>query len=140
MDNYVTYAQSIIDNFSVRGNLPHIAVSVDMLDTGIDVPDILNLVFFKRIYSKIKFVQMIGRGTRKSDDIFGYQKHKQQFYIFDFCDNFSFFEMNPEGRAVNQGYSLTQKVFQIKLDLLFEFQKQEHQTKDFHKAYYEALK
>ncbi|MGD9813578.1 MAG: DEAD/DEAH box helicase family protein, partial [Bacilli bacterium] len=113
VDNYVTYAQSIIDNFSVRGNLPQIAVSVDMLDTGIDVPDILNLVFFKRIYSKIKFVQMIGRGTRKSDDIFGYQKHKQQFYIFDFCDNFSFFEMNPEGRAVNQGYSLTQKVFQM---------------------------
>lgn len=111
VDNYVTYAQSIIDNFSVRGNLPHIAVSVDMLDTGIDVPDILNLVFFKRIYSKIKFVQMIGRGTRKSDDIFGYQKHKQQFYIFDFCDNFSFFEMNPEGRAVNQGYSLTQRFF-----------------------------
>lgn len=140
VDNYVTYAQSIIDNFSVRGNLPQIAVSVDMLDTGIDVPDILNLVFFKRIYSKIKFVQMIGRGTRKSDDIFGYQKHKQQFYIFDFCDNFSFFEMNPEGRAVNQGYSLTQKVFQMKLDLLFELQKQEHQTIDFHKAYYENLR
>ncbi|HKL84167.1 MAG TPA: DEAD/DEAH box helicase family protein, partial [Bacilli bacterium] len=140
VDNYVTYAQSIIDNFSVRGNLPQIAVSVDMLDTGIDVPDILNLVFFKRIYSKIKFVQMIGRGTRKSDDIFGYQKHKQQFYIFDFCDNFSFFEMNPEGRAVNQGYSLTQKVFQMKLDLLFELQKQEHQTKDFHKAYYESIR
>lgn len=140
VDNYVTYAQNIIDTFSVRDKLPQIAVSVDMLDTGIDVPDILNLVFFKRIYSKIKFVQMIGRGTRKSENIFGNLKHKNLFYIFDFCDNFSFFEMNPEGRKVNQGYSMTQKVFQMKLDLLFEFQKQEHQTNDFHRAYYEGIK
>jgi len=140
VDNYVTYAQNIIDTFSVRDKLPQIAVSVDMLDTGIDVPDILNLVFFKRIYSKIKFVQMIGRGTRKSEDIFGHFKHKNQFYIFDFCDNFSFFEMNPEGRKVNQGYSMTQKVFQMKLDLLFELQKQEHQTNEFHKTYYENIK
>ncbi len=140
VDNYVTYAQSIIDTFSVRDKFPQIAVSVDMLDTGIDVPDILNLVFFKRIYSKIKFVQMIGRGTRKSEDIFGHFKHKNQFYIFDFCDNFSFFDMNPEGRKVNQGYSLTQKVFQMKLDLLFELQKQEHQINEFHKTYYECIR
>jgi type I restriction enzyme R subunit len=77
---------------------------------------------------------MIGRGTRKSDNIFGHLKHKNQFYIFDFCDNFSFFEMNPQGRIVNQGYSMTQKVFQMKLDLLFELQKQEHQTNSFHKT------
>jgi len=140
IDNYVTYAQNIIDTFSVRDKLPQIAVSVDMLDTGIDIPDILNLVFFKRIYSKIKFVQMIGRGTRKSEDIFGSLKHKNLFYIFDFCDNFSFFEMNPEGRKVNQGFSMTQKVFQMKLDLLFELQKQEHQTNDYHKTYYESIK
>lgn len=140
VDNYVTYSQSIIDSFSVRDKLPQIAVSVDMLDTGIDVPDILNLVFFKRIYSKIKFVQMIGRGTRKSGNIFGHFKHKTQFYIFDFCDNFSFFEMNPEGRIVKQGYSMTQKVFQMKLDLLFELQKQEHQTNSFHKTYYEKIR
>ena len=140
IDNYVTYAQNIIDTFSVRDKLPQIAVLVDMLDTGIDVPDVLNLVFFKRIYSKIKFIQMIGRGTRKSEDIFGHFKHKNQFYIFDFCDNFSFFDMNPEGRQVNQGFSMTQRVFQMKLDLLFELQKQEHQVNDFHKAYYELIK
>lgn len=140
VDNYVTYAQNIIDNFSIRGKLPQIAVSVDMLDTGIDVPDILNLAFFKRIYSKIKFIQMIGRGTRKSDNIFGRSKHKKMFYIFDFCDNFSFFDMNPEGRKVNQGYSMTQKVFQMKLDLLFELQKLGHQSNDFHKAYYESIR
>jgi type I restriction enzyme, R subunit len=140
VDNYVTYTQNIIDEFSVRGKLPHIAVSVDMLDTGIDVPDILNLVFFKRIHSKIKFVQMIGRGTRKSNDIFGHLKHKQQFYIFDFCDNFNFFDMNPKGKVVNQGYSLTQKLFQMKLDLLYELQKQEHQSKEFNKSYYESIR
>lgn len=140
VDNYVTYAQNIIDNFSIRDKLPQIAVSVDMLDTGIDVPDILNLVFFKRIYSKIKFVQMIGRGTRKSEDIFGNFKNKNLFYIFDFCDNFSFFEVNPEGRIINQGYSMTQKVFQLKLDLLFELQKLEHQSNDFHKVYYESIR
>ncbi len=140
VDNYVTYAQNIIDTFSVRNKMPQIAVSVDMLDTGIDVPDVLNLVFFKRIYSKIKFIQMIGRGTRKSEDIFGVNKDKELFYIFDFCDNFSFFEMNPEGRKVNQGYSLTQKLFQMKLDLLFELQKPEHQLNDYHKNYYINLK
>jgi type I restriction enzyme, R subunit len=140
VDNYVTYVQNIIDTFSVRDKPPQIAVSVDMLDTGIDVPDILNLVFFKRIYSKIKFVQMIGRGTRKSEDIFGHLRHKNLFYIFDFCDNFSFFDMNPEGRKVNQGFSMTQKVFQMKLDLLFELQKQEHQTNEFHKTYYESIR
>jgi len=140
VDNYVTYAQNIIDTFTVREKLPQIAVSVDMLDTGIDVPDILNLVFFKRIYSKIKFVQMIGRGTRKSNDIYGHLKHKDVFYIFDFCDNFSFFEINPEGRKVNQGLSVTQKVFQMKLDLLFELQKEENQRNEFHKTYYEMIK
>ena len=140
VDNYIPYAQNIIDTFSVRDKLPQITVSVDMLDTGIDVSDILNLVFFKRIYSKIKFVQMIGRGTRKSEDIFGHFKHKNLFYIFDFCDNFSFFDFNPAGRKVSQGYSMTQKVFQMKLDLLFELQKQEHQSNDFHKSYYENIK
>ena len=140
IDNYVTYAQSIIDSFTVRDKLPQIAVSVDMLDTGVDVPDILNLVFFKRIYSKIKFIQMIGRGTRKSEDIFGLGKDKKIFYIFDFCDNFSFFELNPEGRKVDQGFSLSQKVFQMKIDLLFELQKLGNQTNDYHKLYYLDLK
>jgi type I restriction enzyme R subunit len=140
VDNYVTYAQSIIDDFSIRGKLPHIAVSVDMLDTGIDVPDILNLVFFKRIYSKIKFIQMIGRGTRLSENIFGVSKHKELFYIFDFCDNFNYFEMNPNGRTIDQGYSMTQKVFQLKLDLLFELQKQVHQTNEFNKTFYERVR
>lgn len=140
IDNYVTYAQSIIDTFSIRDKEPQIAVSVDMLDTGIDVPDVLNLVFFKRIYSKIKFIQMIGRGTRKSKNVFGNNNDKKLFYIFDFCDNFSYFDLNPEGKTIDQGYSLTQKIFQLKLDLLFELQKQEHQLNEYHKQFYQKIK
>lgn len=140
IDNYVTYSQNIIDEFSVRDKHPYIAVSVDMLDTGIDVPDVLNLVFFKRIYSKIKFVQMIGRGTRKSSDIFGLGKDKKQFYIFDFCDTFTYFEINPHGRPSYQDYTLTQKLFQMKLDLLHELQKFENQEVEFNKNYCLELK
>ena len=140
IDNYINYALSIIESFEVRARMPQIAVSVDMLDTGIDVPDVLNLVFFKRVYSKIKFDQMIGRGTRKIEDIFGLGNHKREFYIFDFCDNFSFFDMNPDGKIAYQGYTLTQKLFNMKLDVLFELQKLEHQQIEFQKEYYLKLR
>lgn len=98
IDNYVNYAQDLIDRFEVRDSLPQIAVSVDMLDTGIDIPDILNLVFFKPVKSKIKFLQMIGRGTRLSEGIFGVNCDKQYFNIFDWCNNFEFFSLNPNGK------------------------------------------
>ncbi len=92
IDNYVTYAHDLIKKFEIRNGNPQITVSVDMLDTGIDVPDVLNLVFFKPVKSKIKFMQMIGRGTRLSEDIFGAGQNKECFYIFDWCNNFEFFE------------------------------------------------
>ena len=92
IDNYVTYAHDLIEKFEIRNGNPQITVSVDMLDTGIDVPDVLNLVFFKPVKSKIKFMQMIGRGTRLSEDIFGAGQNKECFYIFDWCNNFEFFE------------------------------------------------
>ena len=82
IDNQVTYAQDLIDKFEKRDADPQIAVSVDMLDTGIDVPDVLNLVFFKPVKSRIKFMQMIGRGTRLSQGVFG-DEDKKEFYIFD---------------------------------------------------------
>ncbi len=81
----------MIDRFGERDKLPQIAVSVDMMDTGIDVPDVLNLVFFKSVYSKIKFLQMVGRGTRLSADVFGPDIHKEGFLIFDYFDNFNYF-------------------------------------------------
>ena len=80
----VTYAQSLIDSFSVTEKAPHIAVSVDVLDTGIDVPEVVNLVFFKLVRSKTKFWQMVGRGTRLMPNLFGPGQNKKFFYIFDF--------------------------------------------------------
>ena len=89
------YAQSLIDDFSIKDKAPHIAISVDMLDTGIDMPEVVNLVFFKPVRSKTKFWQMIGRGTRLCPDLFGPGEDKQDFFVFDFCDNLEFFNQNP---------------------------------------------
>ena len=96
IDNTVSHAQSLIDDFSQADKAPHIALSVDMLDTGIDIPEVANLVFFKPVSSKIKFWQMVGRGTRLCPDIFGSGKDKQDFRIFDFCANFDFFREHPD--------------------------------------------
>ena len=75
----MNYAQSLIDDFSIADKAPHIAVSVDMLDTGIDIPDVVNLVFFKPVRSKTKFWQMVGRGTRLCPDLFGPGDDKKGF-------------------------------------------------------------
>jgi type I restriction enzyme R subunit len=89
------YAQSLIESFALKDKPPHIAISVDMLDTGIDVPEVVNLVFFKIVRSKTKFWQMVGRGTRLCPDMFGPGEHKQFFYLFDYCANLEFFGANP---------------------------------------------
>ena len=91
IDSHVEGNLTLIEQFEVRGGMPQIAVSVDMMDTGIDVPDVVNLVFFKQVRSKIKFLQMIGRGTRLSPDLFGPRLDKQGFLIFDYYDNFRYF-------------------------------------------------
>ena len=96
IDYQTEYAQSLIDDFKIAGKAPHLAISVDMLDTGIDVPEILNLVFFKIVRSKTKFWQMLGRGTRLCPDLLGPGRHKEFFYVFDFCQNFEFFNQNPK--------------------------------------------
>src|SRR5699024_2265072 len=80
IDNQVKYNENLIEHFSIKDDFPQIAVSVDMLDTGVDVPEILNLVFFKPVKSKIKFWQMIGRGTRLCKDLFGVGQDKKEFY------------------------------------------------------------
>ena len=95
IDYSVSYAQSLIDDFSEIEKTPHIAVSVDMMDTGIDVPEVVNLVFFKIVRSKTKFWQMVGRGTRLCPDLFGPSEDKEEFLIFDFCQNLEFFRENP---------------------------------------------
>lgn len=128
IDNYINYAQSAIDEFSDAKKMPQIAISVDMLDTGIDVPEILNLVFFKKVMSKAKFWQMIGRGTRLCEDLID-GEDKQKFYIFDFCGNFEFFRMN-KGKATANMLALQGAIFNLKFDISYKLQDIEYQTKD----------
>ena len=126
IDNYMTYAQSAIDEFSDPNKLPQIAISVDMLDTGIDVPEVLNLVFFKKVMSKAKFWQMIGRGTRLCPGLID-GADKQKFYIFDFCGNFEFFRMN-KGRATANMIALQGAIFHLKSQIAFKLQDLAYQT------------
>ena len=103
IDHYAKYPQSVLDDFSQQDKVPHIAISVDMLDAGIDVPEVANLVFFRPVYSKIKFWQMIGRGTRLCPELFGPDDDKQDFRVFDFCFNFDFFREHPKGIETSGG-------------------------------------
>jgi type I restriction enzyme R subunit len=123
IDFKVEYAQTLIDDFSNANKGPHIAISVDMLDTGIDIPKIVNLVFFKMVRSKTKFWQMVGRGTRLRPDLFGPGKDKKYFYIFDYCQNLEFFSQNPETTAGAAGESLSKKLFVSRVELLAELDK-----------------
>lgn len=109
IDSQTEGSLTLIDQFEVRGGMPQIAVSVDMMDTGIDVPDVVNLVFFKQVRSKIKFLQMIGRGTRLSPDLFGPGMDKQGFLIFDYYDNFRYFSTTGTWSTVD-GYGLPSNV------------------------------
>lgn len=118
IDNYAKFPQSLIDDFSQKEKAPHIAISVDMLDTGIDVPEVANLVFFKPVYSKIKFWQMIGRGTRLCPDLFGPGEDKEDFRVFDFCFNFDFFRENPEGISGSDSAPLGARLFRARVQLL----------------------
>ncbi|MFC1523823.1 DEAD/DEAH box helicase family protein [Thermodesulfobacteriota bacterium] len=117
IDNTVNYAQSLIDDFYGANKMPMIAVSVDMMDTGIDVPEAVNLVFFKLVHSKTKFWQMLGRGTRLCPDLFGPEMNKNFFFLFDYCQNLEFFSVNPEGIEGGVQESIKQKVFKRRLDL-----------------------
>ncbi len=122
IDHYAAYPQSLLDDFSRKDKAPHIAISVDMLDTGIDVPEVANLVFFKPVYSRIKFWQMIGRGTRLCPNLFGPADDKHDFRVFDFCFNFDFFRENPEGIEVSGDVSLRARLFRSRVQLLTHVQ------------------
>lgn len=120
IDNQMTYAQSAIDEFSDANKYPQIAISVDMLDTGIDVPEVLNLVFFKKVMSKAKFWQMIGRGTRLCPGLID-GEDKSKFYIFDFCGNFEFFRMG-EGRPTANMMALQGAIFNLEFQIAYKLQ------------------
>ena len=138
IDNRVKDSKKLIDDFKGKYDF-RIAVSVDMLDTGIDVPSVLNLVFFKPVRSKIKFVQMIGRGTRLCEGLID-GKDKEYFLIFDYCGNFEFFDEHPDYSTSSNGKSLSQRLFDVKLDILCELQAYHYQSSPAHKSYYDTLK
>lgn len=139
IDNYEKYSSDLLDKFADKEKQPQIAVSVDMLDTGIDVPEIVNLVFFKPIHSKIKFWQMIGRGTRLCKNLFGNGRDKKEFLIFDFYRNFEYFEMNPEGTRPTQSQSIVSLLFNLRTDIKFALQDGEHQSNEDSKAFHDNL-
>ena len=128
IDNHMTYAQSAIDEFSEPDKLPQIAISVDMLDTGIDVPEILNLVFFKKVMSKAKFWQMIGRGTRLCPGLIN-GEDKDKFYIFDVCGNFEFFRLRKgKGESTPNQMPLQSAIFFLKAQIVCKLQDLAYQT------------
>jgi len=132
-----TYAQTIIDDFKIPEKDPIIAVSVDMMDTGIDVPQCVNLVFFKKVRSKAKFWQMIGRGTRLckglvcTDQIDGEYTDKKRFLIFDYCGNFEYFRTHKEGYESRETKSLSENIFSKKVRLAVILQESAYAGDDF---------
>ncbi|MBR2131054.1 MAG: DEAD/DEAH box helicase family protein, partial [Oscillospiraceae bacterium] len=132
-----TYAQTIIDDFKVPDREPVIAVSVDMMDTGIDVPECVNLVFFKKVRSKAKFWQMIGRGTRLckglscTDQIDGEYTDKKRFLIFDYCGNFEYFRTHKEGFESRETKSLSENIFGKRVRLAVMLQESVYASDDF---------
>ncbi|MEY8232900.1 DEAD/DEAH box helicase family protein [Oscillospiraceae bacterium 50-16] len=131
------YAQTVIDDFKKPDKPPFIAVSVDMMDTGIDVPECVNLVFFKKVRSKTKFWQMIGRGTRLCkdlacmDQIDGEYTDKRRFIIFDYCGNFEFFREHKEGFEVRETKSLSENIFDKRVKLISLLQERVYAGQDF---------
>ena len=130
IDNYESKAQDLLEKFvdPLEEVNPQIAVSVDMMDTGVDAPRVVNLVFFKAVKSYSKFWQMIGRGTRLCPNLFGVNRDKESFIIFDYCENFEFFQENPDGVTGNTVASLTQRIFELKLDYVLACREKEEAT------------
>ena len=117
IDNYETKAQDLLEKFTnpFEEEDPQIAVSVDMMDTGVDAPRVVNLVFFKMVKSSSKYWQMIGRGTRLCPDLFAPGEHKKEFVIFDYCQNFEFFEEHPDGITTKNMRPILQQIFEAKV-------------------------
>lgn len=131
------YAQTVIDDFKIAEKLPFIAVSVDMMDTGIDVPECVNLVFFKKVHSKTKFWQMIGRGTRLCkgltciDRIDGEYTDKRRFLIFDYCGNFEYFRAHKEGFESKETKTLSENIFGKQVRLISLLQENDYAEEDY---------
>lgn len=139
IDYSIKYCDSLIDDFSTKKKMPQIAVSVDMLDTGIDIPEILNLVFFKKVKSYAKFWQMIGRGTRLCPDLLGEGLNKEKFLIFDFCNNFEYFRVNKNGSESGIQETLAEKIYNTKAMICRELQAAKYTANDVYVTYRDRL-
>jgi type I restriction enzyme, R subunit len=139
IDNKIEYRYDILNKFKSANKMPQIAVSVDMLDTGIDIPEVVNLVFFKPIKSSTKYWQMIGRGTRLCENLFGIGDDKKHFVIFDFCENFEFFGENPKGVGETTSKSLSQRLFETRLRLAQLLSKLEEEDLQYSQALIQVL-
>ena len=142
IDNQVDHHDSLLEDFKDPNKLPQIAISVDMLYTGIDVPEVVNLVFYKQVFSASKFWQMFGRGTRLCEDLFGPGEDKKEFYIFYYMGNFEFFRQNPQGKEAADTGSLAEKAFSLKVHVIQALQKMEYQAEElipFRKALVDEL-
>ena len=135
IDYSIKFSDTLIDDFSTKDKMPQIAVSVDMLDTGIDIPEILNLVFFKKVRSYAKFWQMIGRGTRLCPNLLGEGLDKERFLIFDFCNNFEYFRVNKNGSESGVAESLSEKIYNTKAQIARELQAPVYATDEAYAAY-----
>ncbi|MBS5713154.1 MAG: DEAD/DEAH box helicase family protein [[Eubacterium] rectale] len=139
IDYSIKYSDSLIDEFSTSDKMPQIAVSVDMLDTGIDIPEILNLVFFKKVKSYAKFWQMIGRGTRLCPNLLGEGMDKERFLIFDFCNNFEYFRVNKNGAENGITESLNEKIYNTKAQIVRELQAPVYSSDEVYADYRKSL-
>ncbi len=139
IDNYENYAKSTLEEFKLE-DMPRIAVSVDMLDTGVDVPSVANLVFFKKVRSKTKFIQMIGRGTRLCPNLFGPGKDKEYFRIFDYCGNFQYFGTHADEDDAKNGLTLSQKLFLLRLRLVCALQDIDSMADPWKHHFHDTLK
>lgn len=135
IDYSIKYCDTLIDDFSTKEKMPQIAVSVDMLDTGIDIPEIVNLVFFKKVRSYAKFWQMIGRGTRLCQNLLGEGIDKERFLIFDFCNNFEYFRVNKNGSENGIQETLSEKIYNTKTMICRELQAPVYTANDAYKTY-----
>ena len=129
--NNIYNVDNLIDKFKDKNSMPQIAVSVDMLDTGIDIPELVNLVFFKVIRSKAKFWQMIGRGTRLCKDLFGPGLDKERFLIFDYYKNFDFFSINKNSVEGHIQKSMTEKIFNVQVDIVKSLEHMQYQDEEY---------
>lgn len=139
IDYSIKESEHLIEQFEEKDKMPQIAVSVDMLDTGIDVPEILNLVFFKKVRSYAKFCQMIGRGTRLCKDLLGPGMDKEKFLIFDYCNNFEYFRVNPHGKDSGFVETLSEKIFLCKARIARELQDTDYQKDEDFREYRNTL-